>query len=409
MARTTRHDGASRTVRFESRMSRLAALSSVAVVVTLASGCDPGWSSHDARHFAAEATVAEAVFRPELPPTLDPHDGEVASILERLELPEGHSLSNLVHGLHLFGGGLMVRVPVGGSRGGASRFETVAALAVILDFEWGESYFPGAAPLARTRHGIRPPLVNRGLLSTDQSVTEAHPGQLLAVMAECGVPLTQTVKLKDGSGTVGDILEDTIANFSLDSSREIEWDAVALAIYHPRPRWTNKWQAAFTFDELATSLIERAVSVERVGACGGTHALIALTVILRVDRIRTIVSGETRQRIHDTLMETAAILARTQHPDGSWGYDWNVRESVPARTPFGSDSFEALLVTGHHLEWLLLMPDQAVSKHGMIRPAGLWLLNALRARTADAEHVADMYCPLVHAAKAVRILCNGEF
>jgi len=47
----------------------------------------------------------------------------------------------------------------------------------------------------------------------NQSASEAHPGQLLSVLAELSVPLTQAIHLnKESAATLQIVLDDLIAN-----------------------------------------------------------------------------------------------------------------------------------------------------------------------------------------------------
>src|SRR5262249_37615733 len=141
-------------------------------------------------------------------------------------------------------------------------------------------------------------------------------------------PLSQSIRLPGArEGTLQLVLDDLMANFVLEG--EIYWDAVALALYVPPARaWKNKFGKEFTFDVLAEELLSRPVLDS---ACAGTHRLIALTILLRVDEEERILSSAVHDRVYSLLKEVAQTLTVNQRADGAWQANWP--EALPGAKP----------------------------------------------------------------------------
>lgn len=146
---------------------------------------------------------------------------------------------------------------------------------------------------------------------------EAHRDQLLAVLGEIGIPLDAPVTTDRGPKPLRGLLDDSVANFSLDQG-EIEWTALAYALYLPPQRqWTDKFGTAFQFDQLARELMRRELGEQR--ACSGTHLLYSLAVLCRVDESEPVLSQDTRRELRRYLAAMSDRAAASQRIDGSWG------------------------------------------------------------------------------------------
>jgi hypothetical protein len=103
--------------------------------------------------------------------------------------------------------------------------------------------------------------------------------------------------------------------------------------------------------------------------------------------------------------EKAKTVAANQCGDGSWGLDWYkvrpARETPRAASP--PDEMP-LIVTGHLLEWMMMLPEEMRPPRGVISRGAGWALAALAARQGDPDWVRKNYCPVVHATRAVRLL-----
>lgn len=119
--------------------------------------------------------------------------------------------------------------------------------------------------MVRTRTGIR-----SNPLCVALGGTEKHRDQLLASVAEVGLPLSLPVQIDGETFALRELLRDSIANFHLQQE-EIPWTAIAYTLYLPPQRaWVNKLGERTTFDELAEAVI--AVPPHK-SSCGGPASL----------------------------------------------------------------------------------------------------------------------------------------
>lgn len=147
-------------------------------------------------------------------------------------------------------------------------------------------------PVVQTRTGAR--------YRPAKSVTfgENHRDVFLATFAECGVPLSLPLHASDGPAvTAADLLRDSIANFHL-GQKEIAWTAIAYVLYMPGTGpWQNRDGERFTWDQLAGELMRREL---RDATCGGTHLLLAMTYLARVDASLALLLPATREALNTT-------------------------------------------------------------------------------------------------------------
>jgi hypothetical protein len=222
---------------------------------------------------------------------------------------------------------------------------------------------------------------------------------VIAALAETGVSLNTGISTQDGTRSVRDLLQYTCRNFTLDQ-REIEWSALALALYLPPARgWQNLRGQRYSFDELAAELSRRFLA--DVNACDGTHILLALSVIVRVNEEEPVLSRAGLEKACIFLNNVATHLQDTQSATGSW----RARGEDEATADQGGD----LGVTSHHVEWLVLLPRDLFTDAVLrsINKACLFLRREIEHITA--EDVRSEYCPFSHAVRAlVMVECCGR-
>jgi hypothetical protein len=367
------------------------------------SACSRVWSFlADERPVASGASSDQvnAVAASVIAPVLDLPAEELAAMTRRLRPWQGMSVSGLVHALHLFGPGLTTPA-------GVLDDAPNPVLDVLLDVPRAAKLFGGARILAPTRYGIRAPLYEENLMGANQAGAMAHRGQFLSVLGSLGVPGDRNVRLADGSvHRVFGIRDDLTANFSLEG--EIAWDAAALSCYADGPQWVNKFGRVFNFDELARELNSRD---PREAACGGAHDLIALAIIAKVDQKKPILSASARQEASANMLRRVAQVTAAQLADGSWDLSWCRDNPVGPAADRGRSSpptsADALIVTGHLVEWLLLVPPSSRPNPDIYRRAALWLAAALKATSDEPAIVDKLYCPLIHATRSLRLLSRA--
>jgi hypothetical protein len=311
----------------------------------------------------------------------------------------GAGISELLHALHLYGRG--------------ARFEWGTGRdAPILDVVLCPDSCPRpdglGASLFRTSSGARLARYDPARDDAGQEGTEAHRGQVLSVMAGLGIPLDREIRMPGGDiGTLRMIFEDMKAEFEL--AGEIYWDAIALAVYQPAGlAWQNRLGQSFSFDGLCEELLRRRPDDS---SCAGTHRLIASAVLLRADAERKLLSPWIAARLRGTLAEASGHLARVQAEDGSWDQDWHRGLGGADHAELDDNPYSAstrLIATGHHIEWMLLMPEGVRPPRPVLERATRWLLDSLSQGVDKKPPKGRDYCAATHAARSIKYATGNE-
>jgi hypothetical protein len=199
------------------------------------------------------------------------------------------------------------------------------------------------------------------------------------------------------------MLDHSVAHFTFDG--EVYWDAIALAIYlPPQKEWTNRLGQAFDFDALAVELLRRK---PEQSSCAGTHSLISLVILLRCDDEIAILSPKVRRSVESSLQSTVDVLMGSTTDEGLWDLQWYERSGA---TSLSSDS-NVIIATGHHLEWLEILPPRIRVDDEVLARAAVALFHRLvtSIQTGGAPWVGEAFCPLTHAARSICILANNSY
>ena len=312
---------------------------------------------------------------------------ELAQILHRVEpLQTGMSASLCLHSLMAHG--LDARFENNRIRSGRD------LLRLFTDDRFGRAYF-GAPVMIRTRYGLRP-VTERDATAT----TEKHYDQTLGCLAQLGLPLSEPILVDGTTGSLRDVLRDSIACFELRQS-EIEWTVLAYASYLPPHReWVNKFGERFSFDELASELLNR--DLTKASCCGG-HVVEAVLTLLKADRsVADVLSPTVRRRLSDRLREFVQAAISEQAADGSWGPRWfhamsSVREHP---RPDNRRVERRLLATSHIAHWMMYLPDEVRVPRDALHRAHRWLHFTLK--DVSPEFVQENFCPCSHGAWVLR-------
>jgi hypothetical protein len=232
---------------------------------------------------------------------------------------------------------------------------------------------------------------------------EAHIGQIVSGLAESGVSLDTNVVVGNKVYTVIDVVEALARNINLED--EIEWIAVALALYRPTASpWISASGESLSFAAISEALMERLDSVHGgEAACGGTHVLYALAVVLRVNDTNPLWDRpELTHRIVAVLQRASRRLERTQSVDGSWDDDWHfpVHPVQKREAAFN----RRVLITGHHLEWLALMPHALRPEEACITRAFSFHASGVNVLASSAAQ--GTLCACSHGLRAY-LMCSG--
>lgn len=302
-------------------------------------------------------------------------------------------LSLLLHLCQYYGQGALV------SGGG---LESPTSVVAILTSDALSKKYCGYSMLVRTAHGVRYPTIVSNA-DPESKAMEAHRDQALAVFAVCGLQLDHSLTLGGERFELRQILEDSVANFTL-RQQELHWTALAYSLYMPqRTDWTNRFRETFSFDDLAKELLDRELSKS---SCGGSHLIYTLAVFDRVFRTRDSVSPGRKAEIRRRLEEAVVLAEQTQNEDGSWSTDWHSGKFDKQVDVFGRiqrtrDDAGRILATGHLGEIFLVMDREIELPRSMIRKMYEWLCR-VASDAATTQTRAD--CPLTHVARVVREL-----
>ncbi len=313
-------------------------------------------------------------------------DEQLAHVLDRVKPPtEGLTTNHLVHALRLWG------------EQADFRDAAIPSGQVMRDFLLDDQVYRSLAgskspPLYfRVEEGLDVRSYDDG--ASFQQTSSYHADDILATLAETGVPLDATIRLRDGSeATVADLFWGARQRFYLDR-HEYEWSIISFVRYgHPLAAWRNKYGQRIDLDGLVQELTDKP---PELGPCDGLHRLEALAVLYRIDKQSPALSLRARHRMLSFMKRACDQLAASQSVEGYWASGWS-RASGPQTS---SGLHDKLLVTGHHLEWLALAPEEIQPPRESIVRAGQWLTRSLL--ELDARQLHDAYGPYSHAARAL--------
>jgi hypothetical protein len=231
----------------------------------------------------------------------------------------------------------------------------------------------------------------------DRETSSFHTDDLVATLAESGLPLDTPLHLRDGEARIEDLLRTALTRFHLDQL-EYEWTAIAYARYvFPQRDWRNKYGEKIDVDRLVDEIVSHPPDL---GPCNGLHRLEALVVLHRADEQYKVLRPKTKLKMLLYMKRASLALAAAQTPDGYWTRQWP--QGTAAATPSKENAptlHDKLLVTGHHLEWLALAPEAVQPPREHIIRASQWLSRALV--EMDEKDLLEAYGPYTHAARAL--------
>ena len=319
-------------------------------------------------------------------------DEQLAQVLDRVKPPrDGLTTNHLVHALRLWGPDADFGDPA------------VPSGRIMLSYLLDDRVFQQLAG------SQSPPLWFRGEDGIDvrsyddsasfQTTSSYHADDVLATLAESGVSLDAPLQLRSGEARVADLLKCSLRRFYVDR-HEYEWSIIAYARYaHPLTPWRNKFGERIDAEALVKELTDKPAEI---GPCDGLHRLEALAVWHRIDEQSPALPPRAKQRMLAYMKQVSHRLVRTQSVEGYWASGWSRSESK-AQNPNSKVAelslHDRLLVTGHHLEWLALAPEEVQPPRETIVRAGQWLTRTLL--ELDDKQLHDAYGPYSHAARAL--------
>ena len=242
---------------------------------------------------------------------------------------------------------------------------------------------------------------------TDRATSSHHADDLLATLAESGIPLDTPIHLRDGDATVSDLLETSLSRFHLDQL-EYEWTAIAYARYvfpaagvaqqvrrADRRRSTRRGSSSAIRSTWAPAT-----------ACTGWKPWPCCTGPTN----RPTLSASARSSRCCCYMKRVSMLAGRSAVDAMAIGPANGRRARRPQIPSKKNVptlHDKLLVTGHHLEWLALAPDEVQPPRETIVRAGQWLARTLveMEQKAAARSLRSL---LTRGPRAVPVAVEGS-
>ncbi len=222
----------------------------------------------------------------------------------------------------------------------------------------------------------------------------AHVDELLTECGEVGLHSETAVRAEDREGTLKDIVREAVAKFSIN--QEMEWTAEGLARYlSPQRSWKNRFGEVYSFDDVATVLLNHKSGT---GACFDLHVPYALTCLLRIDSQFCILSNSVRESLKRYFRDFSQKL------DENWKTWWSTLPSAssPGKGMARGLNMDELTVLSHNLEWIGLAPDELRPSRTTMRGMIESMFAGIAAYSAAAIYA--LYPPLSHAGRAICLL-----
>ncbi len=210
-------------------------------------------------------------------------------------------------------------------------------------------------------HGVRLLTINRrGELDAQVGqYVQGHPGQLMAILAQCHVPMNYPIVWNGRDLAMRDLIETEMK--SCQAGTELTFKLIGLSHYlDTETTWKDHRGETWSISRLIQEEIKQPILY--TAACGGTHRLMGLSYcnFKRVKEGRTIVGQFARAKKY--VQDYHRYAFALQNPDGSFSTDWfKGRQNKP-------DVDRKLKTTGHITEWLAFsLPEDQLTDPRMVR------------------------------------------
>ena len=225
-----------------------------------------------------------------------------------------------------------------------------------------------------------------------------HHDHWLACLTEAGVALDEPIYTpSQHMRTINDAVQQALRDFRIDG-REVEWSAMAFGLWLPPAKsWQTVDGRIVSFDMLAQRLMRGDL---RLGVCSGTHRLYSIVLLLRLDELQSILSGEVRNEMLAHMHRVRQLLIDSQFEDGHWPSNWD-KGAAAIEKPIDDPLHKKVIATGHHLEWLALAPAELHPPREQIRKAARWAIDTTVSRTP--AQILDHYTFYSHVGGALSL------
>lgn len=290
-----------------------------------------------------------------------PVDELVAETLEANRIhrrlsAETHGAWQILHGVLAYGDQFTIETPSGEKQ----------ALQSLLD---GDA-IDGFDPIAGDTLGDPQRLGLRMAMQPGSKVGQGHRDQWLAIMAQCGLPLSTRIRAGEHTFTIGDWLRQSQYDIPRNLELEFSWSLIPLIAYHDTDyRWTARDGAEYSTADLLRSELQQSIPSS---VCGGTHRLIGVAMSVSKRRAEGKPITGVWFDAESTLDNAIQSAKQNQNPDGSYSVAYLHR---PGWT---RDLGETLGTTGHVLEFLAFAADDETLKEPWVERSVRRLCQVLR-------------------------------
>ena len=287
-----------------------------------------------------------------------------ANLAERTLMSDLHGGWQILHGVLAYGNDFEIETPVGRR----------SAVSYLLS----GGRIDGFDPRPGNMLGDPPRLGLRMELQPTTKVGQGHRDQWLAVLAQCGLTLDETVRSGTNEFTIGDWLSQMEYDVPLNLEEEFSWTLIVLATYRDTEHsWLARDGGNYRFEDLLQWELEKSLPSS---VCGGTHRLIGIASALRRRRQEGKPVVGVWQDAHQRLQAELRRAKENQNPDGTYSVAYH------HRTGWNRDLSEALGTTGHVLEFVATAADRETLREPWVDRSVTKLCEILQAcREIDLE------------------------
>jgi hypothetical protein len=224
---------------------------------------------------------------------------------------------------------------------------------------------------------------------------QGHPGQFLAMLAQCNIDPSLELSAGNRQFTVEDLILSEQQTCTIET--ELTFKLIGLVHYlNTEATWQNARGEAWNIERVLAVELSQPVNG---AACGGTHRLMAISYALekrrQENRPMEGVWAQASQYIGDYHRYTMSL----QNRDGSFSSDWFKR-----RADWG-DVDRRIQTTGHMLEWLVFsLPQESLYDPRVARAANFLAQSLIQHRHRDWE-----IGPKGHTIRALRLYHERVF
>jgi hypothetical protein len=215
---------------------------------------------------------------------------------------------------------------------------------------------------------------------------QGHLGQFLAMLAQCHVSPDYPIHVGDHDFTIHDLIE--AEKKTCYPKSELTFKLIALQNYADlNDKWVNDQGVEWDFPRLVREELEQPI---RGAACGGTHRLSGLSLVVKTRLRRGEPLDGEYERANEFVKKYQQYAFRLQNRDGSLSTSWfrgaGDEEDINRR----------IKTTGHILEWLCYsLPDDQLREPQTVR-AVTYLANLMYSNY-DNEWETGPRCHATHA------------